>query len=80
MRRAAGSRREGDEAQNSKTHSITQASLFPLPQVQSECAKMCMSWLENCDHDVLQLLGMVDVEVAEEGSDDDMCAELAEID
>lgn len=38
-------------------------------KVQRECAKMCLTWLDNCDKDVLALLRMVDVEVAEEGAE-----------
>jgi condensin complex subunit 3 len=32
-------------------------------KVQKECAKMCLSWLANCEQDVLTLLRLVDVEV-----------------
>ena len=39
-------------------------------KVQKECAKMCLSWLANCDRDVLALLRLVDAEVAEEGAEE----------
>ncbi len=38
-------------------------------KVRNECSKMCLQWLQHNEMDVLALLRMVDVEVAEEGAE-----------